>query len=102
MPVPMWFPTAIGSAAAVGTTAAFVPQLLRVWRLKSAREISGTTFLVFSVGTALWLVYGFLIRSIPVIVANAITLGIALAILGLKLSYGAAARDPDRGSPDGR
>ena len=66
--------TAIGLIAAVCTTVSFVPQLIRVWRLRSAREISLTMFLVFSLGTFLWLLYGILIRSLPVILANAVTL----------------------------
>jgi MtN3 and saliva related transmembrane protein len=75
----------IGYVAATCTTGAFVPQVVRVWRLKSAREISFTTFLVFSVGTTAWLVYGFQIASLPVILANAVTLVLSLMILGLKV-----------------
>lgn len=73
--------TAIGLIAAVCTTVSFVPQLIRVWRLRSAREISLTMFLVFSLGTFLWLLYGILIRSLPVILA------LSLAILALKLRF---------------
>ena len=79
--------TAIGLIAAVCTTVSFVPQLIRVWRLRSAREISLTMFLVFSLGTFLWLLYGNLIRSLPVILANAVTLALSLAILALKLRF---------------
>lgn len=77
----------IGSAAACCTTISFVPQLLRVWKLKSARDISLIMFLVFSLGVFLWLVYGIFIRSFPVILANAVTLALSLAILALKLRY---------------
>lgn len=79
---------AIGMFAAVCTTISFVPQLIRVWRLRSAREISLTMFLVFSVGVFLWLVYGIAIRSVPVILANAVTLALSLAILALKVKFG--------------
>jgi MtN3 and saliva related transmembrane protein len=85
----------IGSVAAVCTTGAFVPQVVRLWRLRSAAEISLLTFLVFSVGTFAWLVYGLLIRSLPVIGANAVTLGLALTMVVLKLRY-------DRGGPTPR
>lgn len=78
---------AIGLAAAVCTTISFVPQLIRVWRLRSAREISLAMFLVFSLGSFLWLLYGILIRSVPVILANAVTLALSLAILALKLRF---------------
>jgi len=77
----------IGSIAAVCTTVSFVPQLLRVWQRKSARDISLWMFLFFSIGVLCWLLYGIGIGSTPVIVANAATLALALAILGLKLRY---------------
>jgi MtN3 and saliva related transmembrane protein len=78
---------AVGSVAAVCTTASFVPQLMRVWQRKSARDISLSMFLLFSLGVACWLVYGIGIRSGPVIAANAMTLVLALAILALKVRY---------------
>ncbi len=77
----------VGSLAAIGTTGAFVPQVVRLWRLRHAEEISPTTFSVFAAGTFAWLVYGLQIGSAPVVVANAITFALALTILGLKWSY---------------
>ena len=76
-----------GFVAAFCTTAAFIPQLVRVLRLKSAREISLPTFLLYSIGIFLWLVYGIDIGSRPVIASNSISLGISLNILYLKLKY---------------
>lgn len=76
-----------GFAAASCTTVAFIPQLIRVIRLRSAREISLPTFLLFSVGVTLWLVYGLRIGSKPVIVSNAFTLVLSVSILVLKLRY---------------
>lgn len=70
------------------TTLAFIPQVLRIWRSKSARDISLPTFLLFTVGVALWLVYGILKQEPPIIISNAITLGLAAAILGMKLRFG--------------
>lgn len=78
---------AIGLMAAVCTTVSFVPQLIRVWRLRSAREISLIMFLIFSLGTFLWLLYGIFIHSVPVILANAVTMALSLAILALKLRF---------------
>ncbi|HTV04518.1 MAG TPA: SemiSWEET transporter [Acidobacteriaceae bacterium] len=83
-----WFINLTGSIAAVCTTLAFVPQFVRVYRLRTARDISLITFLAFSVGVFLWLLYGLFIRSLPVICANGATLVLALAILFLKLIYG--------------
>jgi MtN3 and saliva related transmembrane protein len=77
----------IGFAAAFCTTAAFVPQLVRVLRLRSAREISLPTFMLFSVGVFLWLLYGLYTGSKPVIASNALTLILSVSILILKLKY---------------
>ncbi len=84
-----WFAESIGSVAAACTTISFLPQLIRVWRRKSADDISLAMFLLFSAGVALWLVYGLMIGSFPITAANAVTLALALAILILKLRYSA-------------
>ncbi len=77
----------LGFAAAFCTTAAFVPQLARVIRLRSARDISLPTFLMFSVGVFLWLLYGIYTGSKPVIASNSVTLILSLSILFFKLRY---------------
>jgi MtN3 and saliva related transmembrane protein len=77
----------LGFVAAFCTTAAFVPQLVRVVRLRSARDISLPTFIMFSVGVLLWLFYGLSIGSKPVIVSNCVTLVLSISILVLKLRY---------------
>jgi len=81
------FVNVIGLAAATCTTISFVPQLVRVWRLRSAREISLIMFSVFSLGTFLWLVYGICLRAVPIILANAVSLVLSVAILALKLRF---------------
>jgi len=86
----------IGYAAATMTTISFLPQLLRVVKLKSARDISLGMFLIFSAGTFGWLVYGILSRSPPVWVANAVTFVLSMSILLLKLKYDARATHPDQ------
>jgi len=83
-----WVITLVGSVAAVCTTVAFLPQLLRVYRLRRAEEISSTTFALFSAGTVLWFIYGVYLVSWPIILANGITLCLAGAILGLKIAWG--------------
>ena len=77
----------IGFAAAFLTTAAFVPQLIRVIQLRSAREISLGTFCLMSLGTFFWLLYGLFSGSKPVIASNSVTLILSVAILILKLRY---------------
>ena len=79
--------TVLGTVAGVLTTAAFVPQVVKTWRTRSARDISGVMFAAFSIGVALWIVYGVLVRAAPVVVANGVTLVLALAILGMKARF---------------
>lgn len=77
----------IGLVAAVCTTSSFIPQLLQTWRTKKAGDVAWGMLIAFAFGVALWLVYGILIHSLPVIAANAATLILALAILILKIYY---------------
>jgi len=78
----------VSATAATLTTAAFVPQALHIIRYKETRAISLFMYMSFAVGVALWLVFGCLIGNLPIIVSNAITLALALAIVAMKLKYG--------------
>jgi MtN3 and saliva related transmembrane protein len=78
----------IGLLAGALTTIAFVPQLLKLYVTKSGKDVSARMFLIFSTGVILWLIYGILIRSAPIIIANSLTLLMSLVILVLKLRYG--------------
>ena len=78
----------IGYIAAFCTTIAFVPQIVRVLKLRSAREISLGMALIFSFGVIMWLVYGLMLHSWPVIIANAATLLLSVSLVVLKLYYG--------------
>ena len=77
----------IGYLAAFCTTIAFVPQLIHVLRLKSARAVSLSTLVIFTFGVAMWVAYGIVLHSRPIIVANAVTLLLSISLLGLKLYY---------------
>ncbi|MGA9854620.1 MAG: SemiSWEET transporter [Gammaproteobacteria bacterium] len=79
---------AIGLAAAILTTISFLPQVYRSLRTHDTRGISLSMYTLFTLGIALWLVYGFFIHDLPVILANGVTLVLALIVLGLKLRYG--------------
>lgn len=79
---------AIGTLAAILSTAAFLPQTVRLLVRKETRAISLTMYLIFASGVTLWLVYGVAHGSWPIIVGNAITLAFSLAIIGAKLKYG--------------
>lgn len=86
-PAPIFIDT-IGLVAGALTTIAFVPQFWKTWRSRSARDISLGMFVLFTLGVALWLVYGLLTGALPVIAANTVTLVLALAILVMKLRFG--------------
>ena len=78
----------IGSVAAVLTTLCWVPQALRTIRTRETRAISLWTQVVFSLGLVLWLAYGLLLGSWPLIVANTVSFVLVMIILCLKLRYG--------------
>jgi len=77
----------IGYLAACLTTLSFLPQALHTFRTRDVSGISLGMYALFTTGVALWLVYGLLLAAWPLIVANAITLALALAILLMKLRY---------------
>ena len=78
----------IGSAAATLTTIAFIPQVWKVWRTRHAADISMGMYVLFTIGVALWLTYGILIESWPIIMANSFTLALAGAVLAMKSKFG--------------
>jgi MtN3 and saliva related transmembrane protein len=78
----------VSAVAATLTTAAFVPQAMHIIRHKETRAISLFMYVSFATGVALWLVFGAMIGNWPIMVSNAITLMLALAIIAMKLKYG--------------
>ena len=78
----------VGFMAASLTTLAFLPQVVKVWRSRSTKDISLPMLIAFIAGVTLWLVYGVLVDAAPIVIANAITLVLNLAILRFKLKYG--------------
>jgi MtN3 and saliva related transmembrane protein len=80
--------TLLGYAAGFLTTIAFVPQVVTIWKAKSARDISLPTFAAFTLGVVLWLVYGIVKKEPPIIAWNAVTLVLAGAILSMKVKFG--------------
>lgn len=77
----------IGYLAATLTTLSFVPQVWHTWRTRDVRGISLGMYAVFAIGVFLWLVYGAILGAWPIVVANAITLALAIAILAMKVSW---------------
>jgi MtN3 and saliva related transmembrane protein len=78
----------VSALAAILTTAAFVPQALHIIRHRETKAISLLMYVAFASGVALWLVFGVLIGNWAIIVSNAITLVLTLAIVGMKIRYG--------------
>jgi MtN3 and saliva related transmembrane protein len=79
---------AIGIAAALLTTLCWIPQALRTLRTRDTRAISLVTQASFTVGIGLWLVYGILLGSMPLILANAVSFLLVAPILAMKLRFG--------------
>jgi MtN3 and saliva related transmembrane protein len=84
---PMQLSDLVGFLAATLTTISFVPQALHTFRTKDVSGISLGMYSAFTVGVALWLVYGILLNAWPVVIANIITLVLAVTILAMKLRY---------------
>jgi MtN3 and saliva related transmembrane protein len=77
----------IGYIAACLTTFSFIPQALKTFRTKDVSGISLGMYGCFTAGVALWLVYGILLMAWPIIIANVITVSLALSIFLMKLRY---------------
>ena len=77
----------LGLAAGMLTTIAFLPQVIKTWKTRSAKDLSLGMFSLFCVGVAMWLAYGVLKQDIPVIAANLLTLMLASTLLFFKLRF---------------
>jgi len=77
----------LGLIAGTLTTIAFVPQVVRTYRTRSAKDLSLNMFLIFCIGTMCWLSYGILIHDIPVITANSVTLVLSGVLLAFKFQF---------------
>ncbi len=79
--------TILGLVAATFTTAAFIPQAVKIIKTKHTKDISVVMYSMLIVGIILWLVYGIMIEELPIILTNSVTLIFTSIILGLKLKY---------------
>lgn len=80
--------TLLGLAAAACTTGCLIPQVVRTFRSRRTGDISLHMYLILSTGLFLWLAYGLLKEDLPLILANAVSFGLAVAILLLKIKHG--------------
>lgn len=78
---------ALGLVAGGLTTASFVPQVTKIWKTKSAEDVSLAMFIAFCVGVALWLTYGVIKKDWAILLTNGVTLVLGLAILAMKLKF---------------
>lgn len=78
----------LGLIATAFTTSSFVPQVWRTWKTRDVSGISLPTYLIITIGLALWLAYGILKDDLPLIIANAIMVVLTGTITAMKLSYG--------------
>jgi MtN3 and saliva related transmembrane protein len=78
----------IGALAGTLTTLAFIPQVVKTWRSRSARDLSTPMLAAFGTGVLLWLVYGLAQALLPVIVSNLVTLGLVVVLIVLKVRAG--------------
>ena len=79
--------TLLGLLAGGLTTASFVPQVRKIWKTKSAEDVSLMMFVAFCFGVTLWLVYGFVKGELAIIATNAVTLLLGAAIVWMKLRF---------------
>lgn len=84
----MNYTTAIGFTAAFLTTIAFLPQVIQIWKTKSTKDINLKMYVILCTGVFLWILYGILILSWPVIIANVLVLALSSIILIFKVKYG--------------
>lgn len=83
----MDFITILGLVAGTRTTIAFLPQLIKTWQSKSAKDVSLEMLVIFIIGVFLWLIYGIYLQALPIIIANLLTLVFNMIILSLKIRY---------------
>jgi MtN3 and saliva related transmembrane protein len=77
----------IGLIAAALTTGALLPQLIKVWKTKSTKDISTGMFALTSAGVFVWLIYGMIVNNFPIIIANSLAFVQAVVILFFKVKY---------------
>lgn len=77
----------IGLAAGFCTTIAFLPQAMKTWKTKSAKDLSLGMYSIFCTGIILWLTYGIMIKDLPIILTNVASMTLAASILYFKVSF---------------
>ena len=79
--------TALGLTAALMTAISFIPQAVKIIKTKHTKDLSLNMYVALNIGVFMWLIYGILVKDLPIIFANAITFSFTLTILVLKIKY---------------
>lgn len=77
----------IGLMAGTITSITFIPQVIRIWKTRSAKDLSMVMMLLLIIGTSLWLSYGLMIRDAAIIYTNSMVLAMSLIMMFFKLRY---------------
>jgi MtN3 and saliva related transmembrane protein len=77
----------LGLTAGILTTTSFLPQVIKTWKTRSAQDLSYGMIVLFLSGIGLWFLYGIQIQSLPIILANAVTILLLLILLAMKIQY---------------
>lgn len=85
---------AVGVAAALCSMSSFTPQLVKIWRERDAGSVSLRMYVVTVTGFGLWILYGAMLKSWPLVGSNLVSLGLSAAILALKLKFDRQAARP--------
>lgn len=80
--------TLLGLAAGILVTTAAVPQAMKIWKTHQTSDISLLMYINLTVGIFLWLVYGILLKDLPITLTNGVSLLLVVSILALKIKYG--------------
>ena len=84
----MDFTTILGIIAALLVNIAFFPQFLKSWKTKKTDDISMAMYVVYTAGVVLWLIYGIIIKNLPIILSDTIGLVLVSSVLYMKVRYG--------------
>ena len=78
----------VGTLAGILCTISFIPQVVKSFRTKHTKDLSLVTFSVFFVGMLCWLIYGIMLKELPIILANAAALFLVFLIVVMKIKHG--------------
>lgn len=77
----------VGMIAGTLTTIAFLPQVIKIYKTKMVKDLSIVTFCMYFLGVFLWVVYGFILKELPIIIANTASLVLIITIIVMKIKY---------------